>query len=139
MRLPNWIRTKKKNKLDIRRKELVDQVKMCEEFYRFAHMAHKKGFETDLLIRVDGQTCRIGVRMREGNSRALLEYLCNFAAVEKMYALERLEEFDEAKSDSYVRAFPWASGSAKETQFPTGSRGDGSQDEKADPQNDMGF
>jgi hypothetical protein len=95
---------------------IAGEIERAEEFYRFCHTAYKKGFETDLILRVDGQTCKVGLAMTSGTCRELFEYLCNWSAGERLKAVDKLIRYDLDHPDTAV------------FDIPTGSRGSSSGD-----------
>ena len=96
-------------KRDSVRAYLVGQVVMADEFYRFCHAAHSRGFDAEFMVRVDNQICKTAVNMTSGTARELFEYLCSWAAGERLKAEERLSCFENGVP----------------VDIPTGSRGDG--------------
>jgi hypothetical protein len=116
MKKRNWDRflpanVRQAKQVRLRREFLEDQIRLTETFYRFAKMAHSRGFDAELIIRVDGQVCQAAVNMISGTNRELFEYLCNWAAGERLKAVVRLEDFEKGL-----------------IHLPTGSRGSHGED-----------
>lgn len=95
MNFRNWFKKKRVSRWESDHKRIIDQVALSADFYSFVHAAFTRGYDADLIIRVDGQICKTFVSMNSATTKALFEYFANWAAREKLIWAMRRDEHDK--------------------------------------------
>ena len=79
------------------RGQIVKEIEMAASLARFLLCAVNRGHGAKITIEVDGVRCEIGILAKA--NEPLMEYLANWACLEKIKKHSRLEEFDKGVAE----------------------------------------